>query len=186
MMAQAQEAMQMVEQQMQVVQQEAQQADVDKSEVKVLIANLKTEQANFQAKVAQEMAKIAEKKAQLTVDQLSGDSANFQANSEMAVQASREQVAAEAQQFNSAMAGELAQGVEAIQQLAAEFNKHAVETLAHIQSEKDDKPKIVKIKSQRVNGKLEAVPVYESTGNESEMDFSEHTSGVKPLDFNES
>jgi len=153
MMQQAQQAMQMVEQQMQQVQQAANEAQIEKSEVEKLIANLKTEQAKFEAKVAQEMAGIAEKDARLTIQKINNES-------EGVIEASRQQVAGEAQQFNAAMGEEMARSMIAIQELVAQFNQHAVDTMTHIQHEKDEKPKVVKVVSQRVNGNLEAVPVY--------------------------
>ena len=76
------------------------------------------------------------------------------------IEASRQQVAGEAQQFNAAMAGEMAQSMEAIQQLVAQFNQHAVDTMEHIQHEKDEKPKIIRVDAVRKEGKLSAVPVY--------------------------
>ena len=42
-----------------------------------------------------------------------------------------------------------------IAEMVEQFNAHATEVVAKIQQEKDDKPKVTKVTTKRVNGKLE-------------------------------
>lgn len=156
-MAQANQAMQMVEQQMQMVQQAAQQVqqeqmkvDKGKSEIQVAIANLESKQAQFEATVAKQLAQLTQKEAQLVVKETQ------QAGTEQAQSA----------------AGESAQTISAIQAAAQEFMQAASAVLQQIQAQTvmqsaatvemaRPKPRLVKLTSQRVNGNLEAIPVYE-------------------------
>jgi len=158
MMQQAQQAMQLVEAQMQEVQQAAQESELAKAEVEKLIANLKTGEAQFKATIATEMAKIAEKDSRLTIQKINDDS-------EGVIEASRQQVAGEAQEFNTLLTGEISANMQAFSQLlaeqVAEMQAHSVQVIDAIRQEKDEKPKIVKVTTNRVDGKLEAIPVYE-------------------------
>ena len=154
MMGQAQQAMQMVEAQMQEVQKAAQETEIDKSEVEKLMANLKTEVARFEARIAKELARIAEKESHLTLQTINHDH-------DAVIKDGQEQVAGDRQMFNVALAEEMHRAIENIQGMAAEFNEFAVQTLAQIQQEKDDRPKIVRVDAVREKGKLSAVPVYE-------------------------
>lgn len=148
-MAQATQAMQMVEGLMQQVQQAGQQVQQDqakvdkgKSEIQVAIANLEAKQAQFEALVAKQMAALTTKEAQLSGVQESAENA-----------------------------AESNQAVSAIQGAAQEFMQSAAQVLQAIQqqslqqtvvtSEMARKPRLVKIVSQRVNGNLEAIPIYE-------------------------
>lgn len=154
MMQQAQQAMEMVQQQMQEVQMASQKTEMDKTEVEKLIANLKTEEAKFEAKIAKEMAKLAQKDARITKDQI-------EMERDGVVQQGLQAIEGERQMVNAELANEMAQSVQAIQEMAAQFNEHAMQILAQIQEEKYEKPKVVRIESRRENGKLIAVPIYE-------------------------
>ncbi len=164
MMQQAQQAMQMVEQQMQEVQQAAQEADLSKSESEKLLADLATKKAQFDAYIAQKLAGIAEKDSRLTIQKVNDDS-------EGVIEATRQQAGAEAQEFNTAVAEVLSEKVGSsiadIQNLVIDFHKHAEETMKHICSEKDSKPKIVRVDAVRKDGKLSAIPVYDDSTSDS-------------------
>ena len=82
-------------------------------------------------------------------------------DSEGVIEASRQQVAGEAQVFNAAVAAEMSESMGAIQELVEKFNKHAEETMTHIRDEKNDNPKVLRVDAVRKDGKLSAVPVYE-------------------------
>lgn len=154
MMAQARQAMQMVEQQMQVVQEQAQEAELAKSEVEKLMADLEKEQAKFEAKVATEMAKIAEKDARLTIEKLQSDS-------EGVMEESRQAATAAVAEFNAALSQDVAQVLSSIQQIAGQLNEAALGTMDEIKVERDKKPRITEVKMVRENGETKAVPVYE-------------------------
>ena len=160
-MQQAQQAMQMVEQQSQMVQeqaqevqQEANQAEVAKSEVEKLIAKLETEQAKFEAKVAKEMAGIAQKDAKMTIDKLQNESEGI-------IEGSKQEGAAHMAQFQQALAQDVTEVLQSIQTIAAQLNEQAVASMAEITSGIENKPKVLKVVSQRVNGQLEAIPIYD-------------------------
>ncbi|MCP5015667.1 MAG: hypothetical protein GY938_10390, partial [Ketobacter sp.] len=153
-MQQAEMAMGQVQEMMAEAVKAANQAEIDKAEVEKLIANLKTEQARFEAKIAKELAKLATIEANMTQKALTD-------SSEGVIEQSRQQVAEEAQEFNAVVVNEISQGVQAIQAMSAEFNAQAVEIVDQIRQEKDEKPRIKEIVSERVNGQLKAVPVYE-------------------------
>lgn len=143
MMQQANQAMQQVQQQAQMVQQAAHEVEIDKAEVEKLIANLKTEQARFEAKVAKEMANIAQRDAKITMDRLDTD---------------RDLILEGDKQLFSE---QMAQSINSINQMAAEFNQFALQTLDQIRAEKDAKPRVVRMESRREKGQLVAIPVYE-------------------------
>jgi len=149
MMQQAQQAMQMVEQQMAEVQEAANEAGLKKSEVEKLIANLKTEEAEFKATVAQEMAKIVTATANLKVQEATGEK-------DAIIQEGREESANEQIQMNAALAEEFQMAMNNIFQMSKDFNERSVEVMDKIQPKR-----IAKVELQTVNGKKEAVPVYE-------------------------
>ena len=162
MMQQANQAMKMVEMQMQEVQEagskvqlEATENDQAKAEIEKLIAQLETKQSQFEAKVAQQLARVEQKDAQVTIKQVEQDRTGI-------VETSRQAAEQNSAAFNESLVSDVAQSMEAIGELVQQFNVHAVEVMKEIQEKTDEKPKIVKVTSQRVNGKLEAVPVYES------------------------
>jgi hypothetical protein len=151
-MAQAEQAMQQVQQTGQMVQAAAQEAEQKKAEaekaqadVQTAIANLKTEEARFEARVAKAEAQIAQKLAQIA-----------QTEGRDELQGEREQLTTEVQQ-----------AVAQIQAMAAEHFKATTATMAQIMA--NHQPQVVvpparrikSIQSRRVNGNLEAVPVYE-------------------------
>lgn len=143
MMQQANQAMQQVQQMAMEVQQAAQEAEIDKAEVEKLIANLKTEEARFEAKIAKEVAGLAQKDAALTVSKYDTDRDAMLENDKQAFSV------------------EMAQSIQAIQQMAAEFNQYAVQALESIRQEKDERPRVVRVEAKREGGKLAAVPIYE-------------------------
>ena len=154
MMGQAQQAMQMVEQQMQEVQtagaevqKEATINDQAKAEIKTEIANLATDQARFEAKVAKEVANLTKLEAKVSIDQIEAEKEGY--------------IESERAEMNNELAAQFAQAILAIQQLAAQFNQQAVETMNKIEDKSSEKPKIVRISSERVNGKLVAIPEYD-------------------------
>ena len=161
MMGQAQQAMQMVEQQAQQiqaaaaeVQQEATQNEQAKAEIEKLIAQLEAKQAQFEAKIAKDLAVVAEKDARLTVQKVNMEASGI-------VESSKQEAGQNAAQFQQALAQDTAQVLSEIQGIAAKLSEHTLEAVDQIRAEKNDKPKIVKVESRRVNGKLEAIPVYE-------------------------
>ena len=139
--------MQEVQQAAQEVQSEQGQAEVAKAEVEKAIANLETDRAQFEAKVAKELANLTKLEAKITVDAIQNENDGV--------------IEGERMQMNTALAEQMAQAVLAIQQLAAQFNNQAVQAMNAINQNAENKPKILKIVQERVNGKLEAVPVYE-------------------------
>ena len=157
-MAQAQQAMQQVEMQAQAiqeqaaqVQQEANDVDIAKSEVEKLIAKLETEQARFEAKVAKSMADVAQKDAQLSLRTLNNDT-------EAIIEGSRQEAAAAALQFNQALAQDVAAMMQQVQEISSQLAEVAVDAIGEVKSSKS--PRIREVRSERVNGKLVAVPVY--------------------------
>jgi len=157
-MQQANQAMQMVEQQMaQVqeagaeVQQEATANEQTKAEIEKLTANLEADQARFEAKIAKEIANITKLQAKVSIDQIEAEKEGY--------------IESERADMNAQVAGQMAQAVLAIQQLAEQFNNQAIATMDKIEEKtQEQKPRITKIISERVNGKLEAVPVYDDAG----------------------
>jgi len=159
-MQQAQMAMQQVEQQAQMIQeqgaqiqQEANDVDIAKSEVEKLIAKLETEQARFEAKVAKEMANVAQKDAKLTIDKLNNESAGI-------IEGSKQEAAQAAMAFNQALAQDVAGMMQQIQAIASQLGEVAVGAIGEMKMEKE-KPRIIEVRSARVNGELVATPIYE-------------------------
>jgi hypothetical protein len=120
---------------------------VAKSEVDKAVADLEAKQARFEAKVAKELSNIAKLEAKLQVEAIENEKEGY--------------IESERAQMNAEVAGQMAQAVLAIQQLAAQFNGYAVETMDTIQEKAADKPKIVRIDMVKENGNTSAVPVYE-------------------------
>lgn len=143
-MAQAQQAMMQVEQAAQLVQQEKMEVDKGKSELEKMVADLKTQEAQFQAQVAKEMARIAERQAKVAITE-----ANKQSEIDQAAVA----------QGIAQIGAEIQSAIMQIQQLSQGFMQQAVGVLNEIQSRKQ--PKVARVVSRRVNGQLEAIPVYE-------------------------
>lgn len=156
-MAQASQAMQMVEQQMQAIQQAAQQvqedqhaADKTKAEIQIAMANLSAQKSDFEATIAKSMAQLTAKEAQLTV--------------KATEQAGNEKVQAQADESTNAI------GV--IQQASQDFMAAAAQVLEAIGAHSTQqamvssemarpKPRLVKMVASRVNGNLEATPIYD-------------------------
>ena len=111
------------------------------------MADLEAKQARFEAKVAKELSNIAKLEAKLQVEAIENEKEGY--------------IESERAQMNAEVAGQMAQAVLAIQQLAAQFNGYAVETMDTIQEKAADKPKIVRIDMVKENGNTSAVPVYE-------------------------
>ena len=161
-MAQVQQAMGQVQQMGQMVQQAAaeatqQKAEADKakSEVQTAVANLKTQQAQFEAQVAKVNADLAKAGADLMVKQVQFDASQGQDN----LGKERQNLAAEVQK-----------GVEAIQQLTAQFVDNAVAVMAEIKQTQNDQPVVVQAKplllsidTQKINGKTTLIPQYDFT-----------------------
>jgi len=155
-MAQAEQMMQAVQQQMQQVQLagiEAQKEQADagkgKAEVQKLIADLKTQEANFEAKVAQEMADIAKARAELMIKQAD----MRQSENQLQNGAEREM-----------LAQQLAEALAIINAAGNSFMQSATQVLAEIQgraAQIGEKRMPSRIESQRINGKLVAVPIYD-------------------------
>ncbi len=154
MMQQANQAMQQVEQQMQAVQQAGQEveqgkaeADKAKSEVQQLIANLKTDEARFEAKIAKELAKVAERQSNVKMGEL-----------QRASEVDHDEIG----QDRELLAQQISQSTQAINQMSAEFMQQAIAAIGEIKQHQEGiKPKVIRIESERVNGKLVATPVYE-------------------------
>ena len=154
MMQQASEAMQQVELQMQEVQQagaevqkEATVNEQTKADIDKMTSDLSADQARFEAKIAKELANLAKLQAKISIEQIEAEKEGY--------------IESERAEMNSEVAEQMAQAILAIQQLASQFNSQAVETMNQIEEKSTNQPKIVKITSQRVNGRLEAVPEYE-------------------------
>jgi hypothetical protein len=161
MMQKAQQAMKMVEEKMKAVQeagakvqQEATQNEQAKAEVQKLIAQLETKQSQFEAKIAKDLAGVAQKDARLTEAKVSLEASGV-------VESSKQQASQNIAQFQQALAQDTAAVLSEIQGIAAQLNQHTMQAVDQIRAEKNDKPRIKKVTSQRVNGTLEAIPVYE-------------------------
>ena len=164
-MAQAQQAMQLVEQKSQLVQQAAQELQQEqqglesgKAEIQAAVSDLEAKQAKFEAQVAKELANITKAQAQLQVAE-----ANLQLH---AVQKSGEIDAQQSDVSRQSFEAEVQQAVGSIQQMAAQFGTQAAQTLALIQQQnmaQANKPRLSRLETQRVNGKLVATPVYEDS-----------------------
>jgi len=153
MMGKAQQAMEMVEQRGMEVEQAAQEVQAEqsqtaagKAEIKALISNLETDKAQFEAIVATKMADLKVYEAKLKVEGYDSENASAIDN--------------ERRGMNAELAEQMAQSILAIQQLAAQFNNQAVIAMGQIQDQ-SEKPRITRITSERVNGKLVAIPEYE-------------------------
>ena len=154
MMGQAQQAMQMVEQQMAQVQEagaevqkEATQNEQAKAEIDKSIANLAADQAKFEAKIAKEIANLTKMEARVQIQAVEAEKEGY--------------IESERAEMNNEVANQMAQAVLAIQQLAAQFSAQATATMGTIIEKSDKKPKIARITSERVDGKLVAIPEYE-------------------------
>lgn len=122
-LAQAFQLMQQAQQQTQAVQEAAQQlqgeqseAEKAKAQVQTAIANLKTEKAQFDAYVAQELLKIQSKDLQLRASQIDGE--------RQAMSADRE-----------ALAGEVAQSLDAIAMQSQQLAQMQAEKIAEMQAQ---------------------------------------------------
>jgi hypothetical protein len=160
-MAQAAQAMQLVEQQNALVAQAAQEllqekegVEKGKAEIETALARLETKKAQFDAHVAQQIAKLTQMQSQLQV----GD-AQLQAKVTQA----------QMQSFEDANAGEreklesqVAQALERINEMAQQFAVSAAQVLQQIQAQANQpKPRLKAMKARRVNGELIAEPVFE-------------------------
>jgi len=154
MMRQAETAMGQVEQLGQQVQEAAQQANLDKAEVEKLTAELETKQAKFEAQVAKEVANLAKKGADLVIQEVNINKEDF-------IQEGQQEVDQRKDEVSLDLAKELAASVEVIQNMAAQFNQSAVETINQIQATAEARPKVVRVDAVRKDGKLSAVPVFE-------------------------
>jgi hypothetical protein len=152
-MAQAEQAMQQVQAQAQALQEasktvmaDKQAADKAKADVKIEIANLRVQEAQIETKMANFQKLVAETQAKM----------------------SAEQKDVESESERESLSADLQKAVADIQTQANEFAQQAIQVIAEIQKNAPvptvivpPKPKIVRIDSQRVNGKLVAIPVYE-------------------------
>lgn len=161
MMAQADQAMAQVQAMAQEVQQAALEAekekslnDKDKAELKTMIANIKTEEAKFEAKIAKEMANLSEK--QMALEQMEQQATGAMANAQ-----EHEQAMSDAKTY-----------IDAIANMTQQFMKYAVDVMGEIE-EKAGKPKVIRIDSYRKDGKLIAVPVYETDQEEPGQNIEE-------------
>lgn len=145
-MAQAEQAMAQVQQQSQLVQQAGAEVEQGKAEVEKAIADLETKRAQFEASVATKLAQIA--KAEAALDTHAAQSGATADRGELAAQ--------------------VADAVSDIQALSAQFMQQAAQTLAQMETRAPPvvivppKQRIARIESQRIAGKLIAIPIYES------------------------
>ena len=154
MIQQAEQGMARVEEAMALAQQEAQAVGLEKAEVEKMTAELETKVAKFEAQVQKEIANIAKMKSELTIQAVNNEKQNV-------IEEGLQVVEQEKQDIQSQMMGELARGIESIQQMAANFSVAAVETLADVQEESKKKPKLVKFRTYRENGNLVGEPEFE-------------------------
>ncbi len=158
MMQQAEQAMAQVQQQSTEAQQIINQSEVKKSEVEKMVAELGTKQSQFEAKIAKELAKLAKIEAGLEKKALEDSAGGV-------IEATRAQASEEAQAFNAVVGAELAEAtaeaIGAINEQAREFSAAAVGIMEQIKQAKDEKPLIKAIRSERVDGKLVAIPEYD-------------------------
>lgn len=154
-MQQANQAMQMVDMRMQEIQAAAQQIQQDqaqtergKAELEKMVADLKTQEAKFSEKVAKELAKIAQKEYALQIQAME------QANTE-----ERDDL----QEGRALLGQTVAASIDAINEMARQFAEQAAQTLMEVRATKEaPRPKVVRIDSKRENGRLVAIPVYET------------------------
>jgi hypothetical protein len=167
-MAQAVQAMQVVEQKNQLVAQAAQELQQEqsgiekgKAEIQTAIANLKAQKAEFDAHVAQQMLKLTQAQVQLHVGEagLQIKEANFRTGmAEQQSKAREDANAGERQQLGD----QVAQALMQINEMAQQFAVAASQVLAQIQQAANKpKPKLKAMKARRVNGELIAEPVYD-------------------------
>ena len=137
-MAQVQQAAQEVEQEAQNAAKETGKAEKAKSEVNMAISDLEKQEAEFEATVAKEIARITKMSSDfaLKVAADGGESQETEQNNQQNLEF-----------------------IEAIRELAAQFNQQAMDTLAMIENQKQN-PKVTRIVQKRVNGELVAVPEY--------------------------
>jgi len=161
MMQQAQQAMQMVEQQMAQVQEagaqvklEATENEQAKAEIEKLLADLDKKQAQFEAKIAKDLAGVAQKEAKFTMDSLNHDSGEI-------IEQARSAAEQNTSQFQQALAQDTMAVLEEINTVVAALNEHAAKTVGEVANAISSKPRIKKITSKRVGGKIEAVPEYD-------------------------
>lgn len=154
-MAQANQAMQQVQMMMQQAQEAAQvakeeqfTADKDKAQVDTAIANLQTEQARFEADIAKELANIATKNAQLD-----------QKAAQMNLNEFNQQKEQFFEQDKQLFTEQMAQSIQAINEMAQSFAHQAADALDEIRSR--PKPRVKKVTAIRQQGQLIAVPEYE-------------------------
>lgn len=151
-MAQAQQAMQMAQQQSDLVQQAAAEveqnkaeAEKAKAEVQMSVAELEVKRAQFEAQVARVEAEMARKSIDMAAQE-----------GQVVATADRESLALEVQQ-----------AVAQIQNLASQFMAQASQTIAEIQAKQatqvivPNKPRVIRVDSQRVGGRTVLTPIYE-------------------------
>lgn len=151
-MAQADQMVQQVQAMGAAVQEASQQvkaeksdAEKAKSEVQIAIANLKVQEANLDKQVAEFRTLVAETQAKMAEGQQT------------------QEQAAEREKLGTDLQSALAE----MQTQMAEYMQQATATLAEIMARTQTqvivppKPRIVRMESERVNGRLVAVPVYE-------------------------
>lgn len=149
MMQQAQAMGQAVQEAAQQVQTDKADADKAKSEVQAAIAGLKVQEANIATDVANFKAMVAETQARMSDTQQTQN-----------LQNEREQLGIDIQG-----------AIAAMQQQLAAYMQQASDTLAQIMARTQPqvivppKPRIVRMESERVNGRLVAIPIYEDQIN---------------------
>lgn len=151
-MAQADQAMQMVQEQAAVLEEasgkmeeEAAGIEQQKAELAKQAAALSVQVANFKAEVAQRNAELTQKEAQFTLQQ---------------AQAGSDEAGAQVAADRESLSVELQAAVAAIQQQAAQFMQQAAQTLVDMQQAAQpqvvvaDPPKRKVVRVRRVNGEL--------------------------------
>ena len=150
-MQRAEQAMQEVQKVGQMVQAAAQEleqekgvAEKAKADAQLAMANLATKEAQFETKIAEEMAKL---------QQVSIDAKGMSGQAE----------------FDRSSMEEAAEIIKTIDQIAATFIAHASKAMEKMHEVErvvvmnPSGPRISRIDSQRIDGKLVAVPVYDDT-----------------------
>lgn len=144
-MAQVQQAAQQVQQHGQLVQQAAAEAEEKGSEVEKQISQLEVKQAQFEAQVAKVQAEFAKREAEFVTKQ---------------AEAGTDEKGKEVQNDREALSIQIAEGLAAIQQQAAQFMVEASKVIAEMQARTQpqvyltDPPKQKQVVVERVNGKL--------------------------------
>lgn len=171
-MQQANEAMKQAQMQVAQAQQAAQEIEREKSqnaqakaEVNKLMANVKAEEANFKAKISETLTDIAEQQFKIDLEQQRLEFARKIAEERNQLDRVRQEFDQEKQELAQFSAQAVEAALAAIAATSNQFERATDDAMVHMKKQVE-KPKIIRIDSKRVKGKLQAVPIYEEEGED--------------------